>query len=326
MGLFDCIKGMLGRRAKVSASADRWNLEELARRLDIAPDELQNIKPTYSKFTIPKRSGGRRTILAPTPELKQLQRRILRRLLAKLRTHPGAMGFEKGRSIVTNARPHVQADIVIRMDIRDYFGSTPAQRINAFWRYIGWDKPSADILTNLCTYNGALPQGAPTSPRLSNLVNYGLDARLDKWAQHIGTMYTRYADDIVFSFSRVGISQTPLFKKWLSLQEAPVGALNDFLREAQASTIRLTKKILRDYGYKIHHHKKLSIRRKHQCQKVTGLVVNEKIALPRQTRRWLRAVEHHHATGKPSTLTPQQLQGWRALQYMVEQQTAADFT
>lgn len=317
---------MLGGGAKASVNTDRWNLDELARRLDITPDELQNIKPIYNKFTIPKRSGGKRTILAPAPELKQLQRRILRRLLARLRTHPCAMGFEKGRSIVTNARPHVQADVVIRMDIRDFFGKTSAQRVNAFWRFIGWDKPCADILTRLCTHDGALPQGAPTSPRLSNLVNYGLDARLEKWGQPIGAIYTRYADDMVFSFSRVTISNMPAFKNWSRFYDSPTEALDDFLRKAVTSTIRVTKKILKDYGYKIHHHKKLSIRRKHQCQKVTGLVVNEKIALPRQTRRWLRAVEHYHTAGKPSTLTPQQLQGWRALRNMVEQQPATDFT
>ncbi|MCP4711590.1 MAG: hypothetical protein GY869_23475, partial [Planctomycetes bacterium] len=83
----------------------------------------------------------------------------------------------------------------------------------------------------------------------------------------------------------------------------------------------MTKEILADYGYRLHQKKKLHIRRRHQCQKVTGLVVNEKVNLPRQTRRWLRAVEHHYAIDRAASITPEQLSGWRALRRMIHSQT-----
>lgn len=190
----------------------------------------------------------------------------------------------------------MQKPVVLRMDIKDFFTSTSDKRIYRYFRCIGWNRKASRLLAELCTYKGNLPQGAPTSPRLSNLVNYLMDVRLAALGKAFGATYTRYADDMTFSFKEENRLHTSI-------------------------VIRSTKKIVNDYGYRLHQKRKLQIRRKHQCQKVTGLVVNEKIALPRQTRRWLRAVEHYHATGKPSTLTPQQLQGWRALKNMVDNQT-----
>jgi RNA-directed DNA polymerase len=277
----------------------RWffgkTIKELARRLDESAETLLRTYPRYHTFTIPKRSGGTREIQAPKPALKELQRKILRRLLARLRSHPNVTGFERRQSIVTNARTHVGADVIVRMDVKDFFPSTSAERVYQYFRNIGWNKKAANLLVNLCTLDGALPQGAPSSPRLSNLVNYQMDARLAGLAKKIGASYTRYADDITFSFY-------------------------DDNHASVSLAIRYTKMILAEYGYRIHHKKKLHIRRRHQCQQVTGLVVNEKVALPRQTRRWLRAVKHHLTTGRPASLTPEQLTGWQALQYMIETQ------
>jgi retron-type reverse transcriptase len=84
----------------------------------------------------------------------------------------------------------------------------------------------------------------------------------------------------------------------------------------------IARNILAEYGYRLNI-KKMNIRRKHQQQKVTGLVVNEKIALPRKTRRWLRAVQHHLETGKPASLTTEQIAGWQAIQQMIENQSNA---
>ncbi len=277
----------------------RWffgkNIKELAKRLDESAETLMRTDPRYHTFTIPKRSGGTRQIHAPKPALKELQRKILHRLLARLRSHPHVTGFERRHSIVTNARTHVGADVIVRMDIKDFFPSTSTERVYQYFRTIGWNKKTASLLVNLCTLDGALPQGAPTSPRLSNLVNYQMDARLTGLAKSIGASYTRYADDITFSFY-------------------------DDNHASISVAIRYTKMILAEYGYRIHHKKKLHIRRKHQCQQVTGLVVNEKVALPRRTRRWLRAVKHHLTTGRPASLTPRQLAGWQALQHMIDTQ------
>jgi RNA-directed DNA polymerase len=271
-------------------------LMDLSSRLGRPISHLQAIPVEYTEFTIRKRSGGRRTILAPAEPLKQLQRRILRRLFARLRSHPAAMGFERGRSIVTNARVHVGSAVVLRMDVRDFFASTDAARVRGYFQAIGWGSEAVYLLSRWCTVDGGLPQGAPTSPRLSNLVNFALDARLAGVAKAIGAAYTRYADDITFSF--------PTER-----------------REAVYNAIRMTKRILADCGYRLHTKRKLSIRRRHQRQEVTGLVVNEDVKLPRETRRRLRAAAHRLATGREATLTPRQLAGWAALMRMVDGST-----
>lgn len=276
----------------------RFDVEELCRRLDVTVPELRAVRPAYRSFQIPKRTGGVRTILAPEPPLKQIQRRILHRLLKRLKAHPAAHGFEPRRSILTNATPHARRDVVVRLDIQDFFGSTAAQRVENYFRRLGWDKDAAGILATICTYEGALPQGAPTSPRLSNLLNARLDARLSALAEKLGGAYTRYADDITLSCCR--------------LPDQRIGTI-----------IFLAKRILKEEGYVLHMKKKLHVSRRHDRQKVTGLVVNERPALPRETRRWLRAVEHHLAQGRPATLTARQLQGWRALEAMLRPKNGA---
>lgn len=285
MGLFDTLKDFF------QAGAGR-TLEQLADWLQVNLDTLVNLEPTYNEFTIPKRSGGQRVISAPDAELKKIQRTILHRLLKRLKSHPNVTGFESRHSIVTNANAHVGSVVVLRMDIKDFFASTSAKRVGKFFSAIGWNRRVSNLLTKLCTHNNALPQGAPTSPRLSNLLNYPLDARLAGLASQHNAVYTRYADDITFSFD-----------------------VDD--RKVIRLVIRMTKVMLEEFGYQIHHKKKLFIRRRHQQQKVTGLVVNERVALPRETRRWLRAVQHHHQTGRPATLTDQQLAGWQSLHNMI---------
>jgi retron-type reverse transcriptase len=274
-------------------------MDELSKRLGIDANLLTSLRPQYATFNIPKRSGGIRQILAPVEELKKLQKLILRRILGRLKAHDAAHGFERGRSIVTNARVHVGREIVLRMDLKEFFTSTRDTRVEQYFRTIGWDQTCAALLTKLCTHDGGLPQGAPTSPRLSNLLNTRLDARLTKLAAAHRAIYTRYADDLTFSFEANPEVQT---------------------KRLANTVISFVKQILQQEGYQLHLHAKLKIQRRHDRQRVTGLVVNQKVQLPRDTRRWLRAVEHHHKTGKPSTLTRQQLQGWRSFSAMIEEQ------
>jgi retron-type reverse transcriptase len=274
-----------------------WGLpvSELARRLGIGVDELLSHRPDYAETFIAKRSGGRRRLLIPDRTTKQLQRRLLRRVLSRLHAHPAACGFERGRSIVDNARPHVGRAIVLRMDIVDFFTTTQAERLERYFRRIGWNREAAAVLVRLTTHEGGLPQGAPTSPRLSNLVNYFLDVQLTNLAaRRVGT-YTRYADDITFSF--------PM----------------DYPKKMRG-IVQLASRMLKAHGYRAHQRKKLSIRRRHQRQIVTGLVVNDRIQLPRSTRRNLRAVQHRLRTGRPASLTPAQLDGWLALMHMIDRQ------
>lgn len=285
-----------------AAPAGNLTVEELARRLGVPEQQLRDTPIKYHTFMIPKRSGGTRTIAAPDAPLKAMQRLILRKLLARLKSHPSATGFEKGYSIVSNALPHVGQDVVIRLDLKDFFNSTLATRIEKYFRSIGWNNEAAALLTNLCTDDGSLPQGAPTSPRLSNLVNFKLDARLSALAQSLGLAYSRYADDITFSGP--------------ARRDNKTGRAN--------SIIHFVKQILHEEGrYVLHTDRKLRIARRHDRQLVTGLVVNEKVNLKRDVRRRLRAVEHHLRTGKPATMTQRQLDGWKSLQSMIAAQRSS---
>lgn len=327
MGLFDFLKTLFSSRDNVrqpDLTAPTGGLlpEELARRLGLSLDELEQVSVDYHTFNIPKRTGGQRTITAPNRSLKLIQKRILKRLLNRLSCHGCATGFEKGHSIVTNAIPHTGSDTVVKMDIIAFFNTISADRVRAYLYGIGWSKEATDILIRLCTHNGHLPQGAPTSPRLSNLVNIEMDARLVGLATRCGAVYTRYADDMTFSFNEPD-NQSSLNKE----EQAPqtLADCNSGLqvRDLINILIRMTKIILHEYGYELHNKRKLNIRRKHQQQCVCGLVVNEKVDLPRKTRRRLRAIRHHIETDRPATLTAQQLAGWDAFEQMIRTQTTS---
>lgn len=308
------------------------SVKDLAQWLDVELRELKQLKPEYRRFSIPKRTGGSRQISAPTDDLKRMQRRILRRLLKGLRAHDAAHGFEQGRSIVTNARVHCDQDVVIRMDLVDFFRSTQKRRIHRYFRRIGWNRPATKLLTRLCTHEDGLPQGAPTSPRLSNLVNYRFDARIAGMVAALGGRYSRYADDLTISFPPEMTEDDWVIRS---------GPAFPFLLEGHPSKIRYIRSFIRrvaaEEGYRVHGRKKTRIRRRHHRQVVTGLVVNEKVNLPRETRRRLRAVAHRAQQAKQSildpdyqpftygrraqpTLTPSQLEGWEALQTMIDKQ------
>jgi RNA-directed DNA polymerase len=275
------------------------SVAQLARLLDHTPDELAQFEPAYVEAYIRKRRGGTRRLLVPDEATKALQRILLHRVFARLKAHPAAMGFEAGRSIVDNALPHVGRAVVIQMDVQDFFPATTAKRVEAYFRRIGWNRQAAALLTRLTTHEGGLPQGAPTSPRLSNLVNYGIDERLARFAKRRKGQFTRYADDITFSFPK------------------------DYPKRVRG-VIQKTKRILKAHGYILHERQKLHIRRRHQRQIVTGLVVNERVNLPRRQRRRLRAAMHRHRTGGNPTWTLQQLQGWAALLGMIDRRRQGD--
>src|SRR5690606_34698781 len=228
------------------AAADRLDERELASRLDMTLEDLLAFQPRYAEFTIPKRRGGSRRIVAPDPATKALQRRILRRLLTRLRAHACATGFERGHSIVTNARLHERQAVVVNLDIRQFFPQTKEARVEAYFRGIGWNKRAARLLARLVTHDSGLPPGAPTSPRLSNLVNYRMDARLYAMAARVGARYSRYADDMTFSFPT---DPTPSQLMWL------------------INTCEIA--LAEDFGYRLHRNKLRVLRRGRHQQRVT---------------------------------------------------------
>lgn len=284
---------------KRAAKGLGMNIDALAERLDYSAQKLRDFSPSYRRASISKKRGGRRTLDIPSAETKRLQRLILRKLLQNLRTHACATGFDPGVSIAHNAAMHVGQAVVIKLDVKDFFPTTTAERVEQYFRRIGWSVAAAAVLTRIVTHKGGLPQGAPTSPRMSNLVNYVLDCQIERYVlKHRGT-YTRYADDITVSYPE------------------------DWPRYVRG-TVQKVRRVCRRHGYTVHTRKKLRIVRRHQQQRVTGLVVNEKVALPREKRRWLRAVEHRLKTTGRASLSEEQLAGWRALQEMIKQQAGAD--
>jgi RNA-directed DNA polymerase len=309
------IRRLLGLTNAASANVrppGPLGVDELVRRLGMSEAELRAVPVSYTRFTVPKRTGGVRTLTAPNPALKAVQRRILRRLLGRLRAHPCATGFERGHSIVTNARPHVGQELVIKLDLKDFFASTKAVRVEQYFHAIGWNAEAAALLVRLCTHEGGLPAGAPTSPRLSNLVNFRRDERIEVLARLYGMSYSRYADDLTLSGPAIQAVPHNNPKTLRSLPPESPARVNDIIN-------RIKRIVARD-GYTLHTDKKLRVARRHHRQTVTGLVVNQKVQLPRATRRWLRAVEHRFATTGQSTLSAAQIAGWRALAEMVAKQ------
>ena len=171
----------------------------------------------YVRFTVPKRSGGVRQLSAPHRDLAAAQRWIFQNILQGLPTHPAAHGFVRGRSIRSNALPHVGRHILVNADLKDFFPTITFHRVRGAFQQLGYSPAAATILGLLCTesprrtveYAGrtfhvatgarALPQGACTSPALSNLIARRLDSRLAGIATKLGWHYTRYADDLSFS-------------------------------------------------------------------------------------------------------------------------------
>lgn len=277
-----------------------WGLtvSELARRLDLPEEQLIHHSPRYSDRAIPKRSGGTRILRIPDATTAEIQKRILQRLLPLLNSHRCATGFEAGLSIVDNALPHVGQAVVIKLDLVDFFRNTLRDRVELYFRRIGWGKEAASVLLRLTCDDQGLPQGASTSPRLSNVVNFLMDEQLDQLAKSRKGVYTRYADDITFSFPK------------------------DYPRRVRGIILK-TRWIVQRFGYQLNAKKQL-ILRQHQRQSVTGLNVNSKACLPRELRRRLHAARHKLKMTGTATWTEEQLRGWAALESMVESQSSTE--
>jgi len=247
----------------------------------------------YVRFTVAKRSGGRRNLFAPHKELAAAQEWILRNILDKAPTHPAAHGFVKSRSTVTNAEPHVGQDVVLNADLVDFFPTITFGRVLGVFKQLGYSPAAATVLALICTesprrvavYAGktfhvatgprALPQGACTSPALSNLAARRLDSRLAGIAGKLNYRYTRYADDITFSASASGSERPPA---------TTIGYLLARLRH-----------IAQDEGFAINE-KKTRVLKRAARQEVTGVVVNQRLGVARPQYKRLRAILHNAKT------------------------------
>lgn len=161
----------------------------------------------YRSYSIKKRSGGERLIEAPYPSLKMVQRWILDNILAPSAIiHPSSVGFIRGKTIVDNALPHIGSDVILKMDIKDYFPSILEHSVSRYFNSLGYTISISNVLACLCCKDGRLPQGAPTSPMLSNVIPMRMDCIISDFAEMKSLVYTRYADDLTFSGVQIPIS------------------------------------------------------------------------------------------------------------------------
>ena len=163
-------------------------------------------RPTnyYQAFRLPKKTGGYREIVAPRRFLKTIQRWILHNILTHLPKSPHVHGFVSEGSIFTNAAPHLSNRNIFACDLQDFFPSVSKARVlDVLKEHLPYPQPVARQLAGLCTRQAVLPQGSPTSPALANSAFHVADANLARLAGRWGCVYTRYADDLAFSGSRV---------------------------------------------------------------------------------------------------------------------------
>jgi hypothetical protein len=308
------------------------DLQDLSNGIGISREKLQWLCyhrqaatiDHYTRFQIPKRKGGMRTIASPKPQMRLAQGWILTNILEKIAIHNSAVAFREGKSIVDNAQLHTGNELLIRIDLKDFFPSIRFHRVKGLFSSFGYNYGMATVLALLCTdaarigaklhdknYFVALgdrylPQGACTSPMLTNIICRNLDNRLSKLAESLGWRYSRYADDLVFSHED---AQADL-KKMLGL----------------------TKKIIKEETFEVNEEKTL-IMRPHQRQTVTGIVINDgHVRLSRRDARNFRAFLHQYTLkgaeamskqiGKDAT---QYAKGYLAFMKMVNPEQAEKF-
>ncbi len=241
----------------------------------------------YARFAIPKKRGGTRVISSPKRRLRVAQGWLLARVLAPLPVHDAAAAFRPGLSVVDNAARHAGRAVVARIDLKDFFPSVTLPRVRRLFRDMGYGGGVATLFALIATEapraavaldgrtrfvalgERSLPQGACTSPALTNLLCRRMDARLAGAAEALGFRYTRYADDLTFSHAE---------------GSAPVGIL-----------LALARRIIADVGFVVNEEKTSVLRPQHR-QVVTGLVVNEAPHVSREDLRRFRAVLHRCET------------------------------
>ena len=245
----------------------------------------------YRYRWVQKASGALRLLEIPKHRLLQIQQGILHGILECIPPHAAAHAFRRGRSVATYLAPHAGRDVVLHLDLREFFPSLRRRRIHALFRTLGYPETVARLLTNLCTHivpeaalpagleleererlrgvygSRHVPQGAPTSPALANLAAYRLDCRLAGLAEKAGAAYTRYADDLVFSGDARFARSLPRFRV-------------------------LACAILLAEGFAIQQ-RKTRVMRKGRRQQVSGIVLNERPNIPRADYDALKAILHN---------------------------------
>jgi len=354
------------QRLKASGLPDIAGADDLAKQMGLTISRMRwmayhrevDSGTHYRRWQIPKRDGSARTITAPKKELKAAQRWALRNIFEKLPVHGAAHGFLPDRSVVSNAVPHAGAHTVLKLDVKEFFPTITWKRVKGMLRKAGLREQAATLLALLVTesprqaveFRGktlfvatgprALPQGSPASPAISNAICMRLDRRVSALAKKFGCVYTRYADDLTFSWHGKqedgdddsgyaskgyghGYGQGSAQDKKEPRPRAPIGAILHGVAE-----------IVLSEGFVLNE-EKTRIMRADDRQRVTGLVVNKPpkgvkvpaARVPRTTLRQLRAAVHNLEKGtKPKHEdTLDQLKGMAAFVYMTDKKKGGDF-
>ncbi len=218
-----------------------------------------NIDGNYIEYEIPKKNGKFRTIYEPSKILKLVQRNILHNILEEKRLSQHAKAYQKNVSLIDNAMPHINKKLILKLDIKDFFDNITFNMVyDSCFREELYPKSIGILLTKLCTYHGHLPQGAPTSSYISNIVMREFDEVVGKYCSNNSISYTRYSDDLTFS-----------------------GDFN------VTSVINMVKEELKKYGFKLNY-EKIHVIRNNKRQLVTGIVVNKKINICKEYKRRIR--------------------------------------
>ena len=238
-------------------------LSSLERDLGIDAKTLyaisNNIGKHYHKVKLPKKSGGYRNLSVPDAVLKSVQKRITEVLLIHMPVSRYAKAYRYGSSTLRNAKHHVGRQVVLKLDILHFFDSIRYSTVkNKVFPEVIYAEPLRILLTMLCYYKDALPQGASSSPAITNILLYEFDEQIGQWCRERGIAYTRYCDDMTLS--------------------------GDF---EPAELIRFIRPELKKLGFLLNE-QKTRIQHPGQRQNVTGIVVNEKMSIPADYRRKLR--------------------------------------
>lgn len=234
-------------------------------------NEIEDIKGYMEKetnrYTIEKRDGTQREVIQPSYKLKQIQKWILKKILMSIDIPTCVHGFLKGKSILTNAQVHIYDEPywVYCVDIKDFFPSIKIDKVKNIFIHLGYSVGVSNILSELCTIDGKLAQGFPTSPMISNVVFKSIDEDILNITKKIGFKYSRYADDLSFS----GLEKSNYKNKIIKLKNSL-----DF--------------ILNKNSFSINESKTRIMKSKH-TKKITGLIVSESgVKVPKKHIRLMK--------------------------------------
>lgn len=315
----ELIINLLGQRVK---EHPLWMLSTIT---GIEVNVLSSLNPSYNKVNIPKKTGGNRQLLIPNNELKQTQKIFAEFINHKFKKklHIACHSYRAHRGILSNAVPHLGCAVLVKLDIKDFFPNITLEQItdaldlgvNTIDFHPKFDlvkkygeshhskitgylntQAAQEALTKLVYSEQGLPQGAPTSPILSNLVMTAFDKEVYALVTSMDGAYTRYSDDITISFKEDSSQKI-------------------------AQVIKFVEAKLVENGFKLNKKKsKINVLRPHQAQRICGVTINSgKPTISRKQRRLVRAAEHNAKSDKPSTFSEDQIKGHQSFQTYVKE-------